>query len=64
MLTDAMDGPVLATSTVSVSEPVPPSVSVAVVVQRMVSPGELVDVVSVTDASVPRLVPSETFVQA
>ena len=57
-------GAVFPTVTEAVPVPVPPSASVAVVVQVMVSSGELVDVVRVTDAVEPSDVPSVELVQA
>jgi hypothetical protein len=64
MLTLVTSGLVLSTVTEAESESVPPSGSVAVAVHVMVSSGELVEVESVTEASVPRLVPSVVLVQA
>jgi hypothetical protein len=57
-------GAVLPTETAAESVPVPPSESVAVAVHVMLSSGELVEMESVTEASVPRLVPSVALVQA
>jgi hypothetical protein len=57
-------GAVLSTETDAESVPVPPSESVAVAVQVMLSSGELLEVESVSDAPVPRLVPSVAFAQA
>jgi hypothetical protein len=56
-------GAVLSTVTEAESESVPPSGSVAVAVHVMLSSGELVEEESVTEASVPRLVPSVALVQ-
>jgi hypothetical protein len=64
MLTLVTSGAVLPTETAAESVPVPPSESVAVAVHVMVSSGELVEEESVTEASVPRLVPSVALVQA
>ena len=58
MLTLVISGSVFSTATEALSESVPAWGSVAVAVQVIWSPGELVDVVSVRLASVPRLVPS------
>ena len=64
METDVTTGAVLPTVTESAPVSVPPSGSVAVAVQVMVSPGELVEVESVSEAPVPRLVPSVALAQA
>ena len=64
METLVTSGAVLPTVTESESESVPPSSSVAVAVQLMLSAGELVDVESVSEAPVPRLVPSVALAQA
>ena len=64
METAVSSGAVLSTVTAAESESVPPSGSVAVTAQVMVSPGELVDVESVSDAPVPMLVPSVALVHA
>ncbi len=54
----------MAIVTVAVPVPVSPSGSVAVAVQRTVSPGEDVLLLSVTEALDPRLVPALVLVQA
>jgi hypothetical protein len=64
MLTEETSGFVLSTVTESEPVSVPPSSSVAVAVQVMVSSGEFVEVESVSDAPEPKLVPSEALVQA
>jgi hypothetical protein len=64
METDVTTGAVLPTVTDAEPVAVPPSGSVAVAVQVMLSAGELVEVESVTEASVPRLVPSVALAQA
>ena len=64
METEAMVGSVLSTETEPVSESVPPSESVAVAVQVMVSSGELLEVERVTVLQVPSEVPSVELVQA
>ena len=64
MLTEVTTGAELPTVTESEPVSVPPSVSLAVAVQRMVSSGELVEVLSVIEEPDPRLVPSVVLVQA
>ena len=64
MVTEAMVGSVLSTVTEPVSESVPPSESVAVAVQVMVSSGELLEVESVSVLPVPRAVPSVSLVHS
>ncbi len=64
MLTEVTTGLVLPTVTDAAPESVPPSESVAVAVHLMESSGELVEVESVTELPVPRLVPSVAFVHA
>jgi hypothetical protein len=64
MLTLVTSGAVLSTETDAESVAVPPSGSVAVAVQVMLSAGELVEVESVSDAPEPRLVPSVALAQA
>ena len=63
-VTVVTSGAELSTVTDAEPEPVSPSASVAVAVHEMVSSAELVDVLSVTDAPDPRLVPSVALVQA
>ena len=58
MLTEAISGAVLSTVTEAVPVSVPSSESVAVAVHVMVSPGEEVEVVSVSVAPLPSSVPS------
>ena len=64
MVTEPTAGSVLPTLTDVASVSVPPSASVAVAVQLMLSAGELVDAESVSEAPVPRLVPSVALAQA
>jgi len=63
-LTESTVGAVLSTVTLALSEAVPLSESVAVAVQVMVSPGELVELVSVSVEPVPRELLSVAFVHA
>ena len=64
MVTFATTGSVFATVKETVSELLPPSESLAVALQTMVSPGEEVEVVRVRLAPLPRDVLSVEFVQA
>ena len=64
METEVIVGLVLSTVTDAEPVSVSPLVSVAVAMHRMVSSGELVDVVRVTEAPVPRLLPVLVLVQA
>jgi hypothetical protein len=63
-LTESTVGSVLSTVTLALSESVPLSESVAVAVQVMLSPGELVEFVKVRVAPVPRELLSVAFVHA
>ena len=63
-LMESRVGSVLETVTLALSESVPLSESVAVAVQVMVSPGELVELVSVSVEPVPRELLSVAFVHA
>ena len=63
-LTESTVGSVLSTVTLALSESVPLSESVAVAVHRMLSLGELVEVVRVSVSPVPRLVEVLVFVHA
>ena len=64
MVTESTVGAVLSTVTEADPASVPPSESVAVAVQVMVSSGELLEAVSVTLLPVPKLVPSVSLLQA
>ena len=64
METDAISGAVLPTNTDADPEATPSSASVAVAVQVMVSPGELLATERMSDAPDPRLVPCVVLLQA
>ena len=64
METDAIAGAVLPTTTDASPEAVPPSESVAVAVQVMVSSGELLAAERMSELPAPKLVPSVALLQA